>query len=245
MKVTLAETKLIRDSVSIISDLVTEARFKVTKNSIELIAMDPANVAMVIYRLLSSVFVTYEVKEDMTFAIDLGDLKSVFRRIKPEDTMTLEVTDGKFKITLKSAQTRTFNLPLIDVEEKEQRVPDLSFSAKITAPSSIFSDAIEDMDIIGESVSFVVDKKNLHIMCASELSNADVEIKAGAEVKIEATDKTKAKYSIEYLKKMVQGAKLADAVVIQFNKDYPLQLDYIAVDKLQMTFILAPRVDND
>jgi proliferating cell nuclear antigen len=245
MKLALAETKLIRDSISIISDLVTEARFKVTKNSIELIAMDPANVAMVIYRLLSSAFVTYDVKEDMTIAINLNDLKSVFRRIKPEDTMTLEVADGKFKITLKSAQTRTFNLPLIDVEEKEQRVPDLSFSAKVTAPSSIFSDAIEDMDIIGESVSLVIDKKTLHVMSASEVSNADVEIKAGAEIKIEAGDKLKAKYSIEYLKKMIQGAKLADSVVIQFNKDYPLQLDYIAVDKLQMTFILAPRVDND
>ena len=245
MKLALAETKLIRDSISIISELVTEARFKVSKNAIELIAMDPANVAMVIYKMLSSAFVTYDVKEDVILAINLNDLKQVFRRIKPEDTMTLEVADSKFKITLKSAQTRVFNLPLIDLEEKEQRIPELTFGAKITTPASVLSEAVEDMDIIGESVSFQADKKTFHVTSASELSNADVEIKAGAETKIEAAEKTRAKYSIEYLKKMIQGAKLADTVVIQFNKDYPLQLDYIAVDKLQMSFILAPRVDND
>jgi proliferating cell nuclear antigen len=245
MKLTLAETKLIKDSVSIISDLVTEARFKVTKNGIELVAMDPANVAMVIYKLLASSFVSYEVKEDVSLAINLNDLKQVFRRIKAEDTMTLEATEGKFKITLKSAQTRTFNLPLIDVEEREQKVPELTFGAKISTQSSVLSDAIEDMDIIGESVSFTVDKKTLHISSASELSNADVEIKAGPETKIETADKHKSKYSIEYLKKMIQGGKLADSVNVQFNTNYPLQLDYIVVDKLQMSFILAPRVDND
>ena len=38
----------VNDIISIISDLVTEARFKVTPTAIELVAMDPANVAMVI-----------------------------------------------------------------------------------------------------------------------------------------------------------------------------------------------------
>ena len=36
MKLTLAEPKYLKDSVSIISELVNEASFKVTKNSIEL-----------------------------------------------------------------------------------------------------------------------------------------------------------------------------------------------------------------
>jgi hypothetical protein len=50
---------------------------------------------------------------------------------------------------------------------------------------------------------------------------------------------------VEYLKKMVQGGKLADRVIINFNKDYPLKLSYISVDKVSLSFILAPRVEND
>ncbi|MBU1974899.1 MAG: proliferating cell nuclear antigen (pcna) [Nanoarchaeota archaeon] len=245
MKLVLAETKLIKDSISIISEIVTEARFKVTKDTIELIAMDPANVAMVIFKLLSSAFVEYDLKEEVNLAINLNDLKQVFRRIKADDTMTMEMVSNKFKITLKGAHTRTFTLPLIDVEEKEQKVPDLSFAAKITTYSSVLTEAIEDMDIIGESVSFIVDKKTLHVSSSSDLSDADVEVKSSKETVIEATEKLKSKYSIEYLKKMIQGAKLADNVVIQLSKDYPLKIDYLVVDKLQLSFILAPRVDND
>lgn len=245
MKLVLAETKLIKDSISIISELVTEARFNVTKNAIELVAMDPANVAMVIFKLLSSSFVEYSVKEDVTLSINLNDLKQVFRRIKADDTMTLEVVSNKFKITLKGAHTRTFNLPLIDLEEKEQKVPDLSFDANVNTQATVLTEAIEDMDIVGESVSFTVDKKSFHVSSSSDLSDADVEVKADTVTKIETKDKLKSKYSIEYLKKMIQGAKLADKVVVRLSKDYPLKLDYIVVDKLQLSFILAPRVDND
>ncbi len=43
----------------------------------------------------------------------------------------------------------------------------------------------------------------------------------------------------------MDASKLSDNVVIQFNKDYPLRLDYTVVDKVQLRFILAPRVEND
>ncbi|MFH1505376.1 MAG: proliferating cell nuclear antigen (pcna) [archaeon] len=245
MKLSLAETRFLKDSVSIISDLVTEARFKITPDAIELIAMDPANVAMVVFKLLSSTFVEYNVKEEVNLAINLNELKQVLRRIKINDILTLELADNKLKITLKSSNIRTFYLPIIDVEEKEQKVPSLSFGATITTDSSILTDAIEDMDIIGESVSFMVDGKKFNISSASELSKADVEIKPDDNTKIVADEKIKAKYSIEYLKKMIQGAKLADKVMIQFNKDYPLKIEYKVLNKLQLSFILAPRVDND
>ncbi len=39
MRLALAETKYLKDSISIISDLVTEARFKVTKNAVELLGI--------------------------------------------------------------------------------------------------------------------------------------------------------------------------------------------------------------
>ena len=44
---------------------------------------------------------------------------------------------------------------------------------------------------------------------------------------------------------MIKASKLADKVTIQFSKDYPLKIDYKVLDKLGLTFILAPRVSND
>lgn len=242
MKLTLAETKLLKDSVTIISDLVTEVRFQVKKDALELIAMDPANVAMVVYKLLSSAFVEYTASNEQ-IAINLNDLKQVFRRIKPADTLTLETKDNKLLITLKGTSKREFSLSLIDLEEREQKVPDLKFNAEITTRADIFSSAIEDADIIGESVALEADKQ-FCVSSSSDLSKARIEIEADDDTKITAS-KSRAKYSIEYLKKMITAGKLCDDVSVKFSDNYPLQLEYKLIDKMSLTFILAPRVDND
>lgn len=245
MKLTLAEPKLLKESISIISDLVTETRFRLTKDYVELVAMDPANVAMVIFKMPSSVFAEYDIKEDTTIAINLNDFKQVLRRAKSSDVMTLEKTENKLKITLKEKNTRTFYLPLIDLEDKQQKIPQLTSKAIIEIDSSTLNDAIEDVDIVGESVVFKTEKGTFFISAAGDLRKADVEIQKDTSVKITTEGDQRSKYSVEYLKKMMQASKLASKVTIKFSDDYPLTLEYKEIDKLSMSFILAPRVDND
>jgi len=248
MRLTLAEPSYLKESVSIISDLVTEARFRITPNAIELVAMDPANVAMVVFKLLSSCFTEYDVKKDTELAINLSNLKQILRRASPKDMLTLELdTDNRLKIELRSNTTRTFNLPLIDLEEKEQKVPDLKFPISVKTSSGILNEAIADVDVVGESVAFIAEPKKFTLHAEGDLNQAKIEIKEDESTKISTSsdDKIRAKYSIEYLKKMINGSKLSDEVLIQFNKDYPLRLEYKAVDKLMLAFILAPRVEND
>ena len=246
MKLTLADPGYLKESISIISDLVNEARFNITQNAIELVAMDPANVAMVVFKLLSSCFTEYDVKKDTEIAINLANLKQVLRRASPKDMLTLELEDNRLKIELRSNTIRTFNLPIIDLEEKEQKVPDLKFPATIKTSSSILNEAVADVDVVGESVAFIVEPKKFILQAEGDLNQAKIEIKEDEITKIsmDGDERVKAKYSIEYLKKMINGSKLSDEVSIQFNKDYPLKLEYKKVDKVMLSFILAPRVEN-
>jgi proliferating cell nuclear antigen len=245
MRLTLADSKYLKESVSIISELVTEGTFKITPDNIELIAMDPANVAMVVFRLMGSTFTEYDVKEPELLGINLNNLKQVLRRAKSNDQISLEVEENKLKVTLKGTNVRTFHLPLIEVEEKEQKVPDLKFTAVIETDSSVLNEAIEDADIVGESVSFIAEPKRFVVSASGDLNKANIDIDSSDGTKITVQDKAKSKYSIEYLKKMIQGSKLCDTVTIAFAKDYPLKLEYKEPDAVQLMFILAPRVDND
>ena len=247
MRFTLAEPNYLKDSVSIISELVNEASFKIKPNSIELVAMDPANVAMVIFKLLSSAFTEYNVEKETDIAINLTNLKQILRRAKSSDSLTMEIEEDKLKITLQGGSTRTFYLPIIDLEEKEQRIPDLNFPVTIKTKTSVLSDAIEDVDVVAESVSFIVEPKRMMVVAEGDLSKAKIDIPSKGDTVIvsDTPDKIQAKYSIEYLKKMMAAAKIADDVTIQFNKDYPLKLEYKSVDKVFLSFILAPRVEND
>jgi len=249
MKLTLAEPKYLKDSISIISDLVNEGRFRITKDAIELIAMDPANVAMVIFRLLSSAFVEYDIKEETEIAVNLSSMKQILRRAKSSDTLVMELQENKLIMQLRGNTTRTFSLPLLELEDGTQKIPDLKFPLMIETSNELLNSSIEDADVVGESVNFIVEGKKFLISSKGDLSNAEIIIKEGDVTKIttENQDTIKAKYSIEYLKKMIGGSKVAGdgKVLVQFNKDYPLKIEYKTLNRVQLSFILAPRVEND
>ena len=170
------------------------------------------------------------------------------RRASPKDMLTIEMdADNRLKIQLESATTRTFNLPIIDLEEKDQKVPDLKFPVTIKTSSSILNEAVADVDVVGESVAFIAEPKKFILQAEGDLNRARIEIREDdvTKISINSDEKIKSKYSIEYLKKMINGSKLSDEVIVQFSKDYPLKLEYKTVDKVMLSFILAPRVEND
>jgi proliferating cell nuclear antigen len=248
MKLILAEPKYFKDSISIISELVTEAKFKVNSNGLELIAMDPANVAMVIFKMLSSCFTKYEVNEETELSINLNNLKQIIKRAKAEDVLTLETTeDNKLKIEMRSNTTRSFSIPTLEIEDKEQKVPELTFPLSVEMNSGQLTESIEDVSVVAESVTFLGEKTQLLVKAEGDLSKALIEIKPDDHtvIKTDSEDKFKAKFSLEYLKKMIAGSKLSDRVFLNFNTDYPLKMEYRIVDRLSLSFILAPRVDND
>ncbi|MEK6940664.1 MAG: proliferating cell nuclear antigen (pcna) [Nanoarchaeota archaeon] len=247
MKLVLAEPRLLKESVSIISELVNEVTFVVDSNAIELKAMDPAKVSMIVFKLLSSAFVEYEVENETKISVSLEGLNQILKRAKPSDTLHLEMDNKKNQliIKLKGESSRTFKLTLLDYDEKEHTLPNLKFGAKIEMPSSVFYEAIDDMGVVAESVAFKSDKTQFVIEAESKLNSAIVKVTGNDETTIECGDDVVSKYSLEYLKKIVKGSKLAENVVIQFGNEYPLRADFKVMDKLSMMFILAPRVIDE
>ena len=248
MELTLAEPRLLKESMNIISDLVTEVTLRVDKDKIEIIAIDPANVAMVDFKLLSSAFMEYSVPKPQELAINLEHLKQVLKRAKPADTVTIALDDDKnrLKLLLKGDGKRTFNIPLITIDEAEQKIPSLQFATKVTLSSVRFDDAIEDMSIISESLSLHSFTDKFVIKSESNLKDAMVELPANDSTIITLEgDALSSKYSIEYLRKISKASKLSDDVVLEFGPDYPLRAEYKLMDKLRLSFILAPRVSSD
>ena len=249
MRLTLAEPRLLRESVNIISDLVTEITLRVDKEKIEVVAIDPANVALVDFKLLSSAFAEYTVPKPYELAINLEYLKSVLKRAKPMDavTLVLEEEANRLQVVLFGEGRRTFTVPLIHIEENEQKVPVLTFATRVELSSVRFDEAIEDMGIVSESLSFTSLPEKFLIKAESHQKDAVVEIPAGGETVVQLLqgDTLTSKYSIDYLRKISKGGKLADNVVLEFGDDYPLRVEYKLMDRLRLSFILAPRVSND
>lgn len=247
MKLTLTEPRFLKESIAIISELVNEVNLKIDTDKIELIAMDPANVAMIDFKLLSSAFSEYMVENPRTISVNLDSLKSILRRAKPSDSVILSIDDEKNKMTIElvGQNKRTFHIALLNLEDTEQKIPDLSFTAKAVIPTANFDEAVEDMDIVAESVALIAHPESFTVKAEGNLNAANVVMNKSSTVEIDAGEEIISKYSLEYLKKMIKGGKLTDRAMLSFSKDYPLKLEYAVMDRMKLSFILAPRVNND
>ena len=248
MRLVLAEPRFLKDSLAVISEIVNDASIKIDKNKLELVAMDPANVAMITFNLLSSAFVEYEVEKEHKISINLESFKQILRRAKPSDTITIELDEknNKLRVQLKGDSVRTFNISLLESDLREQKIPDLKFSSQIEVNTNIFDEAIEDMGVVAESVALTALKDKFIVEAEGRMNHAKVEIAKDDETKIILNGgSTTSRYSLDYLKKIIKASKLADVVKINFDNEYPLRMEYKVLDKLNLVTILAPRVQND
>jgi hypothetical protein len=110
--------------------------------------------------------------------------------------------------------------------------------------TKILNSSMEDVDIIAESASFELTPETLIINGEGDLAIAKIEMKNSDSIRISGTfEKVKAKYSLEYLKKMIDP-KVAKDVTLEFKTDYPIRMSYVT-DQFSLSYVLAPRVDND
>lgn len=236
----LDNPKLLSDVINIISEIVTEVRIKMLDDGLSIIAVDPANVALVVFKLPKESFSQYETGKEV-WGINLADLKLVLKRASSSSSITIEQEENMLKISVFDKVKRVFNLSLIDVESEDKEEPNLEFSCNIEMSSSDFSQAVEDCSIVADSCSLISGKEFFIIEGVGSLNSARAEF-SGDEVTINGIGR--AKYSLEYLMKFIKAGKISEKVSIRFSDDYPLRLNFPG-KKMGVGFILAPRVEND
>lgn len=233
---------LLTKAVEIISELVTEVRIKFNEFGLSIIAMDPANVAMIGFKLPRSVFSQFELgaSDHVTLGVNLDSLKSVLKRCGNTSTLVIERKENLLNLQIFDRIKRNFTLSLIDIEAEDRDLPNLDFSSRVEINSTDLIDAIEDCAIVGDACSFKVENEKF-VIEARGLNSARVEFSSD-EANIEA-ENCKSKYSVEYLQKFMKGAKLADKTTLKFASDHPLRID--VRNEMELSFILAPRVETE
>lgn len=240
MVVEIDKPKLIADAIAIISDMVSEVRLKFLEEGMSIVAVDPANIAMIIFKIPKESFVKYEMGKDV-LGINLDDFKRILKRAGASSSVVFEQDDNQLKISIFEKVKREFVLSLIDVEAEDKEEISMEFSSKVDMDSSSFSQVVEDCAILADSCAFIVDENSFSIEGKGSLNSASASFSSD-EISIEG--KGRAKYSLEYLMKFCKASKLSEKVSIQFSENSPLKLNF-AGEKLGLGFVLAPRFEND
>ncbi|MBN2042649.1 MAG: proliferating cell nuclear antigen (pcna) [Candidatus Aenigmarchaeota archaeon] len=245
---TLSKTDLIKNSVPIIAEILDEGIFKVDSNGMSLLSPDRSMIAVVNFQLLASAFDDFKSTGENLLGLNLANLVAILKRIRPEDKVKMAKEDesNTLKIILEGKGKRSFEIPLLDISSEKPPVDQLEFKGRVELDSNVLEEGISDADIVDDSVVLEAGNEGFKMWAKGDVSSTQLELKKGESglLKVDASESVRARYPLEYLKKMIKAAKLANQVSVEFATDYPMRLNFKDIDKVNLSFILAPRVEE-
>jgi len=243
MKLILSDTKLFKQSIDAMVDLIKDTEFVINEYGVSLKAIDAGQIAMVIYNLPRDAFETFDIDGTRKIGVNLPSLSSIMKRARANDKLSLELTDNKrLKITFMGENVRSFSINLLDISSSDLPNPDINYDAVVKMNANALTDGVKDANLFATYLTFKATKKHLEVSAKGpqgEIDNKtdyDSPLIKETEVKGEAV----AMYSIEYLQHLLKGTSPDVDVEVCLKTNSPLKVRYnIGVATIQ--FFLAPR----
>ena len=240
MKLKLDNPELFSKSIDLISELVLEVRIKLNEFGLSIVAIDPANVAMVSLKIPKSAFTEFEVEKEV-LGVNLENLKKILKRAGKKSSLIFQKSENTLNIQIEDKIRRIFSLNLIDVDSEDKEFPShLEYSSKVEIESNDFIDSIEDCSIVSDSCTFKIFESKFIV--ESRATNSARSEFPNEISKINGEDCT-ARYSLDYLQKFLKAGKNFKTTFLNFGEDHPLRTDFNS-EHLSLSFLLAPRVET-
>ena len=247
-KVRIADAKLLRDMIIVISTLVDEATFNISSEGIKLRAMDPSRVAMIDFEWPNTIFDEYLCDAPLKMCINVSEMLKLLRRAAKEESVELTIDEktGRLKIAIKGRYDRNFTMPTLEAAEEEVPTPKITFNVRAKTTTHGLHQAIEDVQLVSDHVRIEIDNEKMTLRATGDLMGAVVELKKGSEtlLDLEAKESSKATFSLSYLSDIIKSASAtSDIATLEFSSDMPVKIDFQQPKEGRLTFYLAPRIE--
>jgi proliferating cell nuclear antigen len=237
--------EVLRELVGVVSTLVPEMKLLVTKEGVEVKAVDPSHVAMLVAKLKKEAFEEFQ-GDSTEIGLDLEKVREVLSLARPGDVIDLSYDTAKGKLVVSVGKLSRV-MSVVDPQGILQpKVPSVNPSAKVVLKIDELRQGIRGSESISDHVTLSLDSEsfNLH----SEGENDQVNLKIGKEglTLLDAKEPVKSMYPLDFFSNMVKSITSADEVTMALGTQYPLKLDFpIASGRGEASFLLAPRVEED
>lgn len=253
-----------------ITAIVDEGVVQFTREGMSLRAVDPANVAMVIFSAPAKEFQVYspltiEASGDdeiiTRIGLDLKGLETHVDLIKEEydykdpKYLELKIEDGQSSMSMWYSVLRS-KIGLLDSGSvrREPKIPELEFPAHVGIKGEIFKSIIKAMDKVGsETAEISITNKAIVFRAADLVTNEleyiyDFATRSDVSLKQLTVSIAKARYSVDYLKSL--STPLPSGMFdLWIGEDYPLKIAFTEgssyMSGAQIEYLLAPRIETE
>jgi proliferating cell nuclear antigen len=234
--------KTILDAVS---TLVDEAKIHVTAEGLSLKAVDPAHVAMVDLSIGKKAFAEFKAS-DLDMGVDLDKLKDILKLANSTDLIDIEYKEDAHKLVFKVGHI-TRRMSLVDTANMgDPKVPNLSLPNQVVVLANELQQGIKASEAVSDHIALVADGKVFELIAEGDTDQSHLRLEGTELVKIQAPQKSRSLFSLDYFSMMSKVVKPTDAVTLSLGTDFPVKIEFdIAEGSGHIIYLLAPRIESE
>jgi len=233
----------LQDTVSKLTALVDECKVRLDEDGLSIQAVDAANVAMVDVWLPKEDFASYQADEEL-LGVNLLRLADVVGMGGKGDTVALELNEETRKLRIEIDGLR-YTLSLIDPDSihQEPNVPELD-NAEFDVVGADIQQAVKASGLVSDHMGLRHDHGSLEGFAEGDTDDVTVDIDTidGRGI---PDEKESSLFSLDYLDAMSKELPKDEDVRVELGDDYPIKFSAGLGEEGEMTYLLAPRIENE
>jgi proliferating cell nuclear antigen len=237
-----AET--LSDAIEAVSSLVDEVKISVSETGLELKAADAANVAMVSLRMGSEAFENFKATPS-EIGVDLARLSDILSMAAKGENVQLELDEENHKLKIDMGSL-SYTMSLIDstAMRKELEMPKLDLPAHVTLPGGEIRRAVKAAEKVSDHVIFGVSDEGFFMEAKGDIDSLQLKIPS-MELLSMKPGGARSLFSLDYLKNMSKAIGKSNEVTLELGIDHPLMANFKLGRFLEVSYLLAPRIEEE
>lgn len=120
--------------------------------------------------------------------------------------------------------------------------PNIDLPCKITIPSTLLKNYIDDMGFFSDKLDFIIDENYFKVKTSGQKGEAETEYLHGENI----LEVVKSGYSIPKLQEIMKAHKFSEQCNIYLGNDMPLKINFTLVTgDGNLEYLLAPRLEEE
>lgn len=239
------KAEVLKTILDAVSTLVDEAKIHVTPEGLSLKAVDPAHVAMVDLSIGKKAFAEYKAT-DLDMGVDLDKLKDILKLAGSSDLIDIEYKEDAHKLVFKIGHI-TRRMSLVDTANMgDPKVPNLSLPNQVIVLAGELQQGIKASEAVSDHIALVAEGKVFELIAEGDTDQSHLRLEGSELIKIQAPQKSRSLFSLDYFSTMSKVVKPTDAVTLNLGTDFPVKIEFdIADGNGHIIYLLAPRIESE
>jgi proliferating cell nuclear antigen PCNA len=240
-KLELSKPKFLKNTLKAISSIYDDIQLEITKNGIQIRALDQSHIIFMNLCLYETLFDSYQSDtENNKLIVDSGELYNIFKSLTKDDRLTMRTNgNDELVIIFDGEAQKEFTLKTIDMEYETPKPPIYEFNNGVELPFELFKKSINDNDLHSDTVRLSVDIDYFKASSNGNYVTTNIQYLHGENIE----DGGSSSYNIEKIKDCLKSEDFSDVIKLFIGDDKPLKMVFDNDESL-LEFILAPRIEE-